>query len=884
MLKLIQHTYFMKKTILILLFFLFQVVTFAHLLQHVEDQTVDDKTNNTQTIEGKTQQANAKGGILSYVRNAMQFNRSIPQEKVYLHFDNTGYFQNETIWFKAYVTTLTTAGQQSAGSLSKVLYVELLNPSGDVIKTTKWHIDDKGMANGDMKLDSLYGSGFYEVRAYTRYMTNWGVNACFSRVFPVFQAVNEDGQYKDLTIKTRMYKERDPNNRSDADSLYTKAIEEGIYTNDLMKTVSVQFYPEGGDMICGKKCRIAMLAVDDNGRPYHGEGFVTNETGDVLAKVQTDTLGRGLFTLIPDGSALKFQLKNLNGKVQIHDMPQTKAEGVTLMLDAVNDDMLVSLQCSDGICGHVIGFVAMNNGCITYCDTVKAGPLVEVELNRSTMSEGVNQFTVFDEDGRILADRLFFICPQSQPSEKILFSTKTKRLKPCGQVELDVKTQPNSVFSFSAIDAQAMNNGKQGNMKTWMLLGSEVKGYINNVNYYFESDDEQHRRDADLLMLTQGWRRYDWEMMAGHKHFEKIQYLEDKFYIHGKLNAYRKWNKVNNVNMEIYLYNKRGESLLGNTVTDSVGNYSFELPFVDDEWNVQINTMVEDKNKTYYVGIDRNFSPVPRYISPLEASISSPLKPNIFLKDEVKDIEEEVFVPITERDHVLQNVEVKAKRRYFTNDDFKYKNERFGQQNATLFYDMDRELDKLLDSGKPEITLCEWLATKNSLFKFDRKNANDPPRYADDRVAFHLDNDERNVANELYNLNYGVPERPYFDTWMRNVKKIYIAPHSRSTIDNFDILPCCHIYLYMHVAVSTSKKKGIRHSHFQGFNKPSVFKMEDYSILPPMADFRRTIYWNPNVETDSEGRAKIEFFNNSTCDEMFISAEGLSGEGKCLEF
>jgi uncharacterized protein YfaS (alpha-2-macroglobulin family) len=114
--------------------------------------------------------------------------------------------------------TRTDNGKPS--DLSKVLYVELLNPSGDVIKTQKFPIDSLGMSHGDVKLDTLLGSGFYEVRAYTRYMTNWGVNAVFSRVFPVFKKPQQEGDYTDLTIRTMLYRHRDPNNRDRSDSLY----------------------------------------------------------------------------------------------------------------------------------------------------------------------------------------------------------------------------------------------------------------------------------------------------------------------------------------------------------------------------------------------------------------------------------------------------------------------------------------------------------------------------------------------------------------------------------------------------------------------------------------------------------------------------------------
>ena len=49
-----------------------------------------------------------------------------------------------------------------------------------------------------------------------------------------------------------------------------------------------------------------------------------------------------------------------------------------------------------------------------------------------------------------------------------------------------------------------------------------------------------------------------------------------------------------------------------------------------------------------------------------------------------------------------------------------------------------------------------------------------------------------------------------------------------------------------------------------------------------MADYRRTIYWEPNVRVDAKGNATVEFFNNSTCREMYVSAEGMSDDGKIL--
>ena len=823
--------------------------------------------------------------ILSYIQKAMNFNKVVPQEKVYLHFDNMGYFENETLWFKAYVTR-TDTGHPS--DLSKVLYVELLNPTGDVLQTLKYPIDSLGQSHGEMKLDTILGSGLYEVRAYTRYMTNWGTNAVFSRVIPIFKTPKTEGDYSDLTIATIPYHNRLPNRRDPLDSLYVRAAGEGVYTDDLMKTISVKFYPEGGDLIAGKKCRVAMLAVDDNGHPHEGEGFVMNERGDVLASVQTDTLGRGVFELVPDTGKLTFQMRNLKKStrrsVQYFTLPEAKREGCTLSVDAVSEQMLATLQCSDGICGSMLGYVIMHNGNIYRCDTLTASPLMEIELDRQAMPEGVNQMTVFDSRGAIMAERLFFLCPKPDKGDSIRVTAITQRLKPCGKVELELQTKPNANLSFSAMDAKTMTNGKQGNMKTWMLLSSEVRGYIHNVDYYFEADDEAHRRNADLLMLTQGWRRYDWRLMSERYTFRKAQPIEDQFYLNGQLKVYRKHNPVSNVRMYVSLYNEKGQSLIGNAVTDAEGNYAFKMPFLDGEWKMCIYTTrdikkkdkAKEKRKTYYVGIDRQFSPNPRYLTPSETTILHPLAPNAFVKKPFEELEEEdEFIPITEKDYVLQNVTVKAKRKYFTNDNWRFKNEEYGKQYASLYYNADRELDKILDRGEPAPYIHDFILQKlkDRLGKYNYI-PRDTKAFTSERIFYVIDNNDRSVSSPVY---------------LDEVKSIYIVFNEMisPTIENawtFIDTPKLNIivYLYCHHLFSSESNKGLRRTYFQGFNQASTFKTEDYSVIPPMADFRRTIWWQPDITIDAEGKAKVEFFNNSTCEEMYISVEGMTQDGKVL--
>ena len=120
----------------------------------------------------------AQSKLDSTAFRAMQVGRVMQQERVFLHFDNSAYYLGETMWFKAYVSF---GADNRPSTLSKVLYVELVAPEGYVVETKKYKIGNDGSCHGEFELKPLMLSGYYEVRAYTRYMLNWDKSAIFSR-------------------------------------------------------------------------------------------------------------------------------------------------------------------------------------------------------------------------------------------------------------------------------------------------------------------------------------------------------------------------------------------------------------------------------------------------------------------------------------------------------------------------------------------------------------------------------------------------------------------------------------------------------------------------------------------------------------------------------
>ena len=224
----------------------------------------------------------AQSHIDSIAYRAIQVGRVMQQERVFLHFDNTAYYLGETMWFKAY-TTFGTNDRPS--TLSKVLYVELVAPEGYVVETKKYKLDNDGTCHGEFELNPLLLSGYYEVRAYTRYMLNWGKEAVFTRVFPVFDKVNADNwDFKNMLDRRRGYNER------------------GEWKSAELPDATLDFFPESGHLVDGIKSKVAFELRGKDG--LFGEEKITIFENDTkLLECTPVHEGKGVFEMTPKANA-----------------------------------------------------------------------------------------------------------------------------------------------------------------------------------------------------------------------------------------------------------------------------------------------------------------------------------------------------------------------------------------------------------------------------------------------------------------------------------------------------------------------------------------------------------------------------------------------------
>ena len=876
----------------------------------------------------------AADSLRNFVGNIGLFNRLFPQEKAYLHFDNTGYFRGETMWFSAYVVR---TDRKALSDMSRVLYVELLDPTGEVVETRKVRLDG-GRGSGSIKLDRLLTSGFYEVRAYTRYMLNWDAGWAFSRVLPVFDAPKEAGDYGHPSIVEPDYRKRLPSVRA-ADTASRGP-------------VNVAFYPEGGRLVAGLGSRVAFAVTDGDGRPLDTGGTLMLPDGRSVA-VSTLREGRGVFDYTPSQTPATLVMADGKGVMHRFTLPAADAEGCVMSVDAVDSGYVyVDISRSEGF-SVPLALVLVNGGNVDGRDIIVPGEAhSRRRFSKADMEPGVSQLALIRPDGGIVAERMVFVHPRGGVDSISVRAVGT--LSPCGRLRLEARTAPGATFSVSVRDAAGEVNGSSGDAATWLLLTSDLRGYIHRPEYYLESDDEAHRRAADLLMMVQGWRRYDMAQMDGTARFERRHPIEDGLYLYGRLHRVKRKDPLGGVRLTATLYKRDGSSMGGVAVTDSAGQYAFSLPDCEGEWAMLLNTATASgKPRNYRVGIDRNFSPPARALSPQECcrQPGDGRRPVVVVASDF-DMQSG-GLSMDERVHMLKEVRVKG-RRPFDNARPAWESQQRGAYKSYLRYDCDKASDEIYDRGEETPEFMAWLAGKNSFFsgstddmdalkpllegsdqmsevpeeKFDERNRIRVSLVSDEKVYISADQERGNydetAIGHVLNLQkrglsykkrpviwilnnnfYCISDAPasislsnikfihhysseFMPIYLDEVKSVFISEDDEIwkhyvQVPDIELYSPVTVFVYSH-HVFPQGATGLRRTFYDGYSRVETFSMPDYSVMPREVDHRRTLYWNPEVKADGSGLATMELYNNSSCRSIVVSAEGMTPDGRAVVY
>lgn len=768
------------------------------------------------------------------LQEALQIYRNnFPQEKIYIQFDKDYYASGRTIWFKAYVTH-----ERKPTNLSTILYVELLNKRGQVLQRNKLPVTNGG-ASGNFSLSNDLSAGDYRIRAYTMWMLNFDPSFIYEKDIHIFEPGN-------------------------APAAETTPLPD--------TTFAVQFFPEGGDLIDSVESLVAFKAIDEEGYPIAVKGKIEDKEGNIIIDpIRSVHDGMGSFTFTPSaGKSYRAILTSDKGNKKTFALPAAKPYGVALHIIRSGEKVFFQVRRHrmPGDTLNRLFLAAQIHGYLGYFAPIDfsqgyTGGLIPIDKDPA----GIMQITLFTPAGIPLAERLTFIMNQ-KARLPLTLKNDSVSMHPRGKnvFTLSVPDSITGNFSVAVTDAdQVMRIPSQDNIISHLLLTSDIKGYVNDPAWYFSADDSATRHGLELVMLTNGWRRFTWQKMLNHQ-YPELKYAPEVKGLQIKGQAF-----VNNKPL------KSGKiSMFLRSPIDSV-TY-FISGAAEPNGYFEVNHLnFHDTANLYYKGVDTlhkgrtvdvKFAASPAaqdYVllhKPIHETVI-PVSPSLknYLELAAERNQQDQY--ISNRTILLQEVNVTAKRipKEKTVEE-RYTSGLFKSDNGFSF--------DLTDKTLPYTSIFQFLQGRVPGLLIMGNPMSPSVRYRGGSPGFFLD-EVPVSASEIADIpvdNIALVKvfRPPFYGGFGGSNGAIAIYTKRGGDRNFE------------------PGRGFEKKRIPGYTLVKQFYSPDYSVkkkVNELPDKRATLYWDPELRMDSTAHSvTFSFYNTDITKRMRIIIEGISDDGK----
>ena len=400
-----------------------------------------------------------------------------PIEKAYLHFDRENYIAGETAWFKAYLYS-----DYQPDTISTTLYVELINDTGTVMFRSIVPVL-LGRANGYLELADSLTTGSYLIRAYSPTMLNQGVDFIGKQYCFIYGRKVHDAA---LPAKE--------------------------------KTTRLEFFPEGGNLVNGFLNTVAFKATNENGLPVDVKGKIINEKNEVLTNFSSLHDGMGMFELAPTGKEKYYALLDGDIKAAKYYLSEPTEKGIAVMIIPHPHGYFFEIkQRKDDPAFQVAYMIGQMQHHVVFKQDFKVNKEeIQGVINSLNLHSGILQITFFNKDDQPLAERLCFVNNKEYIQKGELIAD-TVNFSPKGKNRFNIQLRDTvqGSFSVSITDPDySLSPVRENNIFSNLLLTSDLKGHIHNPAYYFSADNDSVKTALDLVMMTNGWRRFKWTELS----------------------------------------------------------------------------------------------------------------------------------------------------------------------------------------------------------------------------------------------------------------------------------------------------------------------------------------------------------------------------------
>ncbi len=412
--------------------------------------------------------------------NLQAFEYMLPGQKVYVHTDKDSYLAGERIWFKAYVTSL---GQLTPDDTPTNLNVELINMDGKYLNLSLMPVEH-GLAYGDILLPDSMHEGSYFLRAYTDWMRNFGDDFYFG---------------KEITVR----------NHREKNFISRREIRQSRNFNDKLqdKESQMQFgmFPEGGNLVAGMENRVAFKAANALGKGVAASGVLQNNRGMEILTFETTHDGMGRFSFVPESGVTYTAIVHFEqGNEMEYTLPAIADEGYVLRADHSERGLVIRTEATPGMSQEIAILAHTRGRAQFFREATMANNGFETTIPYSELPDGISHITLFDGKGPV-AERLAFVYKDG--FRHVEFSGHEKGL----QLTFDLPADLTGSYSMAAVSNIGQDETEHTeHIATYLLLTSDLEGMVYNPSYYLSSSGSEVQQAADLLMMTHGWRRFDW--------------------------------------------------------------------------------------------------------------------------------------------------------------------------------------------------------------------------------------------------------------------------------------------------------------------------------------------------------------------------------------
>ncbi len=786
------------------------------------------------------------------------FIEKFPQEKVFLQTDKSTYFPGETIWMKAWCLL-----DNAPTFLSRVLYVDMVDARGTVVLKKMYKLDSLGSTPADFEIPQSLSTGTYAINAYTLWMLNFP-DYIFKKNIIIYGS-DYGTKNKSTLKKDRPYR--------------------------------LLFFPEGGDIIAGVTNRIAFKCIDENGMPVRLKGIIQDNNGQKITDLLTEHDGMGLveFTAKPGNIYTAIVTNPMEGsKTKTFELPKMKEEGVALKVENNNPSRLFVLlnraEKNKEKYDQLKVIAQINYQIIFSADLNMNEGQSAVSIPKKNLPPGILQITLFDKNNLPIAERITFI--ENYDLTKPSIAVEVKNLSPRSKNQISFRLpdthKPTTlsciVTSFGTADT---TNSYEENIASALFVTSDIKGYIHNPGYYFKDKSAVTLHHLDLLLMTQGWRRFNWTKIINNELAELKYPVESAISFRGTVFKSGSKEVIKDGKVSFIIKGSDSTSILAEAKVTDKGE--FLLNNINYKKSAAVAYMGTNNKKENFI-VDVKL--VPNYIDSLKKSFSGPS-----INLDTMDRNSQAALPMHLRQGfesmdqksttVLDNIIIKAKKRSpedSLNTEYasgvflmgKTINPSEFNNYRTIWQMIQASVPGITVEGNPfdpEVTMNRFAALGGASSTANVSESSDESLSQSivmetSGIAYFLN--EINVSKDIINT-----------LSVDDIALIKVLKNEATALGASQ--GAIAIYTKNGISVGASiYDKTYTKETLQGYAITKVFFQPDYTLGLPSdeKDNRYTLYWQGNLTPSKDGQFRFQFYNNDFGTKAKILIQGIDSSGQ----